>query len=174
MTYNSTKPSHKHILFFSNFCNYSKDLISMITKKNLSKHFSFVCIENTKIQIPRFVDRVPTILSSDGQLIVDEHLNEFVETLWKQIFNEEDVAPFSLGGISDSYSFIDDAPIQDTQVFKNEYNNKFAYLSEDFHIEAPDEYALGNNSSNKDAAYERYMTDRENDDAMMKTMNKVI
>lgn len=55
--------STKHILFYSNYCPYSKEVLQTITKKNLSSAFVLVCVDHGKYELPPFVDRVPIIVA---------------------------------------------------------------------------------------------------------------
>ena len=51
----------KDILFYSNFCTYSKEIINQISKTALNETILFVSVDDENIQLPPFVTSVPTI-----------------------------------------------------------------------------------------------------------------
>ena len=102
---------NKNVLFYSNFCSYSKAVVNQINKQNVRDDFLFVCVDG-QVQVPAFVDRVPAILTVGKQLLVDEAVDQFVAS--KAPTSVEDVFPCAISdiqsnrvGFSDSFSFID-------------------------------------------------------------------
>lgn len=76
--------STKHILFYSNFCPYSKEVLQAVTKSNIQAMFMLICVDDRKYQLPNFVDRVPLVVASiDGrnQILKDEHITNFLNVL---------------------------------------------------------------------------------------------
>lgn len=124
------------ILYYSNFCNHSKNLLQQLPKTNVQKDIHFICIDkrikdkNNKtfiilengqqIIMPENVNRVPALLLLNqgynvlyGDAIL-QHLKPKQEVLVRQATNnymEPSAYSFSSGGfgniISDQYSFLD-------------------------------------------------------------------
>lgn len=107
--------SAEYVMFFSNYCNFSKDVISDITKKSLRDAFVFVCVDQAQHQLPAFVDRVPFVCNlATKQCYVDADIDVLLQSLRASAntgtfgqpfsYNECDVSDFeciSGGGDSD-------------------------------------------------------------------------
>lgn len=75
-----------YILFFSNFCNYSKDVVGVITRKNIRNAFVFVCVDTVR-PIPPFVTCVPLITSRTNKaMYVDEQIMELLDHIAKSMY----------------------------------------------------------------------------------------
>jgi hypothetical protein len=101
--------SKKDILFYSNFCEYSNEVLNTIIRKNASDEFMLVCIDTNKFKLPSFVDRVPLVFTKQGAVISDESILSYINELYPSITHE--IMPFSLQGGQDytnPFSFIDD------------------------------------------------------------------
>jgi hypothetical protein len=73
--------SSKDLFFFSKFCEYSNNMLGVISKKGIQKNFHFVCIDNkTSKQLPPFVDRVPLIYTTRKDVLTDEFVSNYIET----------------------------------------------------------------------------------------------
>ena len=74
----------KHLLFFSNFCQYSNDIYKRIDKYNLKDKFLMINISENKYKISSIIKSVPTILLNDKRTIIkDGELDRFIENLNK-------------------------------------------------------------------------------------------
>jgi hypothetical protein len=71
----------QHILFYSNYCLYSKELLVTVTKLNLKSRFLMVCVDRHRSSIPPSVDRVPAIMTPDRKLVFDEEITTYIHTL---------------------------------------------------------------------------------------------
>lgn len=133
----------KHILFYSNLCQFSQDVIQTIYKKNVRDRFINVCIENPKFQksLPPFVDRVPMILTADKQLVVDEDGRSNIEFFISLLAGSaeqhqtqhqpqhqqqsQDLTPFSaleMGSkMSDGFSYIEESDTGDQFGWSHNY-----------------------------------------------------
>jgi hypothetical protein len=98
----------KHVLFYSKFCQYSTDVIQVLTRKDLRARFVMVCVDGNRHQIPHFVDRVPVVLTSDKRLLTDEAVFEFVNGAEGP--SSEPMAAELGGGISGEFSFVEGTP----------------------------------------------------------------
>lgn len=129
----------KNVLFYSNYCQHSKDVLGIITKKNLKDYFVYVCVDNTSLKLPTFVDRVPMICTSKKQIYMDESLIEFVNSLGDLTTSIEaggDI--YNTNSISDQYSFIDET---DSSINKN-----YVYIGQDVSINVPPDSDVSNTS----------------------------
>lgn len=105
--------TQKHLLFYSNLCQYSQDTLRTISKKNIRNLFMTICIDNPKFQssIPAFVDRVPFILTNNQEIVIDDNIQLFLEIISKQTTKDE-LTPYStleMGSkLSDGFSYITD------------------------------------------------------------------
>jgi hypothetical protein len=73
---------NKHVLFYSNYCNYSKDVLGMLSAAgSLRDMFVMVCVDRRNIGLPDFVDRVPLVFTLDRRVLVDDAVRGFVKSL---------------------------------------------------------------------------------------------
>ena len=68
----------KNIIFYSNNCDYSKEILQKIDN-NSYNNFIKVCIDDEQIEIPSFIEVVPTIFLTEEKRIVIN--NEIIEWL---------------------------------------------------------------------------------------------
>ena len=86
----------KDIIFFSNYCEYSKAMITLITKSSLNNYFLRVCIDGGRYQLPPFVDRVPCILNSNrDRAYFDDDVELYIMSLAKDVSKPEEIQTFS-------------------------------------------------------------------------------
>lgn len=146
----------KHILFYSNFCQYSKDVLGTITKKNLDNEFVKVCVDTNRFKLPPFVDRVPLVCTKSKSILTDNDISAFLDQLSDV---SEGVEPFTdfykAGNISDSFSFIDDNP-------DDRLTNGFLVIGQDTEIQTPDEPSF--NAKINDKSLEYLMSQRDTDE----------
>lgn len=128
----------KHLLFFSNFCQYSNDIYKRIDKYNLKDTFLMINISENKYKIPNIIKSVPTILLNDKKTIIkDVDLDKFIENLNKN--NNKDIAPFMNTSISE-FSFLDENQ-------NDAIGGLFGSTKENFRINTPPEDSSGNSQS---------------------------
>ena len=91
--------SRKDLLFFSNYCDFCKKIIDLIIKNNIRDRFIFVCVDNKTLAIPKFVNRVPMVLTYFKDIYADSAVIDYVESLIPKKQNEslEEISPFTLG-----------------------------------------------------------------------------
>jgi len=122
------------ILYYSNYCDNSKQLIKELTNTEVAKEIHFLCIDSRvqengktyivmgngkKMILPPNVVRVPTLLSleENGRLYsgmeIKEHLKHKIKQSVKQATMEQmEPISFSFGSgssgiVSDNFSFLD-------------------------------------------------------------------
>lgn len=115
---------NKHLLFYSSFCPFSADLLSIITKRDLRAQFVMIAVDRMQKQLPAYVDRVPVMLTADRRVLKDQDVFTFINSApsssvaaARGASNGGDGAPqaadpvAAVGGgcantLSDSFSFI--------------------------------------------------------------------
>ena len=123
------------ILYYSNFCNHSKSIITHLSKYNLSsKDIHFLCIDKRvkegnktyivlddgkKIIMPETINRVPALLLINkgysilyGDSIIEHFKPKQEEQVKFATSNNMEPSSYSLGNsgfgiVSDNYSFLD-------------------------------------------------------------------
>ena len=77
----------KDIIFYSNFCTYSKEIINQISKTPINDNILYVCVDDENIQLPNFIKAVPTIyLANQKRIVVDESIPKWIEEQLSQSF----------------------------------------------------------------------------------------
>lgn len=116
----------KNYLFVSNHCQHSKRLLMQLQKSSLMNSFQIVNIDDPRIQLPQFVQCVPTLyIPSKRHVLTDADLFQWFQTEFQNetknagkiniadITGDASILPFQnneMGsGLSGaSYSFIED------------------------------------------------------------------
>lgn len=146
---------NKEIFFYSNFCKYSQDLIQYIIKKDLKKHFVFVCVDTNKHRIPSQIDKVPALfLTQSGQVLFGEDILSCIETNVQEITpNEQPSSTFS-----DNFSFLgdDDSMVGNSSCF----SKNFSSVDADLRIYTPQD---DDGKKDNEMSLERYNNQRERD-----------
>ena len=82
----------KNILFYSNNCNYSKEVIKKISESPLKDNLIYVCVDDQNIKLPDFLTAVPTIyLVQNKKILMDEEIINWIQqqNISKQENNSE-------------------------------------------------------------------------------------
>jgi len=116
----------KNYLFYSNQCQHSKRILLQIQKTSIVNNFQLVNIDNPQVQLPNFVQAVPTLyLPSKRQVLTDSHLFQWFETELAQenennnkvkmsdVTGDDSILPFQMSEMGNGlagavYSFIED------------------------------------------------------------------
>ena len=116
----------KNYLFVSNHCQHSKRLLMQLQKSSLMNSFQIVSIDDPRVQLPQFVQCVPTLyIPSKRHVLTDADLFQWFQTEFQNetknagkiniadITGDASILPFQnneMGsGLSGaSYSFIED------------------------------------------------------------------
>jgi len=149
-------PLQKDVLFYSNYCLFSKKLLTTIHKLNIKHFFTTICVEAYKSSIPKVVDRVPLILSTNGDVIVEDVINDYIETIAHKLASRgsdgETLAPQDIFSHTDAgFSYIDD-PIEGNAT-------SYGIFGEEQHIETPEDDEGNGDDHAKN--YERYKASRD-------------
>jgi hypothetical protein len=163
----------KFVLFYSNYCGFSKQVVSEINKKNIRSMFVFICVDQNKYSLPDFVTHVPIIVSpspKSRKIYAEDEIMVLLESMYAKIRDSDDIQPFLTGfgckaSFGDPFSFIDgDDSAMDAAIPK-----KFGVLEtdNDFHINAPDEGAQKKSRFNEDV-FETFKAQRDMDEQILK------
>ena len=116
----------KNYLFYSNQCQHSKRLLLQIQKTSIINNFQLVNIDNPQVQLPNFVQSVPTLyLPAKRQVLTDSHLFQWFESELAQenqnnnkvkmadVTGDDSILPFQMSEMGNGlagavYSFIED------------------------------------------------------------------
>jgi hypothetical protein len=122
------------ILYYSNHCNHSKNILSELTKSKITDSIHFICIDNRvkedskvyiilqnnkKILLPDIINRVPALMSlKDYQVYFGEDINKNLKPQQDEITRvstENNLEPMAYSFmnsnnsniVSDTYCFLD-------------------------------------------------------------------
>ena len=71
----------KDLLFYSNYCLHSSNLLNSISKTSLNSRMFYICIDDSKIKVPSFITRVPSVfLVKDKQVLVEDEIDIWVNS----------------------------------------------------------------------------------------------
>lgn len=164
----------KHALFYSERCVHSKAALSMIQRLGLTGFFTFISVDTNRHSIPPVVTCVPTIVTDQRSVLVDEQLVAFIQAMaasstltrgapsaaLPEPQYEGDVSTMSLGEgtlFSENFSFIGD-PEQCASGFCR----GFVFVDEDVRIQHPvgDEEGAGRKRSEQVVSLDQLVSDR--------------
>jgi hypothetical protein len=167
----------KILLFYSEYCQYSKNLLEQIAKNDLRGEFLNVCIDSASYNIPKFVTKVPMLYSKENnRVLVEDEIMDYVDILIKKkaSIKQEDVQYYSQvemdNKFSDNFSFLNDENQKRSFVFLNE-DNTF----NDNIIKQSNKPVKEDEPSNRidSATIEKYMMKRDADfNSAMQTMQR--
>ena len=125
----------KHLLFYSNYCNYSNEIYQTIIKYNLKDEFHLINISKYKYNLPSIITSVPTLLLDDKKTIYQNNeLDDFLQKLHKEK-SKDDILPNSDYTQSFSTSFSS----WDEKSNINDVYNPFGLINGSNNIETPTE-----------------------------------
>jgi hypothetical protein len=149
----------KDIIFYSNFCTYSKEMINQISKTTINDNILYVCVDDQNIQLPNFIKAVPTIyLVSQKRIVVDEYIPKWIE---EQLSKSNDTNSDELQayfGQCDT-SFGSSFSNLDNSEQKPFVSSSFTYIGDEQKITTPEESS--NNKSQQSSNNNGFSNDYE-------------
>jgi hypothetical protein len=133
-----------NVFFYSEKCNYSKDAYELIKKVGVEK-FMFKDVEKIE-DLPKIIDRVPSILTKDMRVYVEEELFVYLNDM----LNIEPFMINEMGGLSDKYSYMDNSGVN--------LDHTYQFLDKNNKIITPSE-----SDNNKIINYDSFIAQRDND-----------
>lgn len=158
----------RDVIFYSTYCQFSRDIVNYIVKKNLKSMFVFIPVETNRDRIPAYIDRVPALVmvSSKRVLFEDDisaYLNEIVEATAPA---NTDLEP-ALTSYGDNFALLDEN-VGSLGAVSGGPGGNFGVYGEDQHIYAPDDDSIatskdGGGGSSAASMYEAMKNERERD-----------
>jgi len=145
----------KDIIFYSNFCTYSKEIINQISKTPINDNILYVCVDDDNIQLPNFINAVPTIyLVEKKRIVVDEAISKWIQ---EQLSKSEDVKSDDIqayfgsndSSYGSSFSTLDNKD-------EKPFISSFTYLGEEQKINTPEEDSSKSNSNSNSNSRDSY------------------
>lgn len=123
----------KDLLFYSNYCEFSKEVLTFLTKKNVRNIFLLVCIDTGKYKVPPIITSVPTILTADYKSIICENdIYKYIENILQSMRpKEESLQTFSWEGnsYSESYALLNEEESQNINDFGNISSKGYTFIN---------------------------------------------
>ena len=161
----------KDILFYSHFCNFSKEVMSLMHKLNIKNEFLLVCVEKFSRSIPKTITCVPTILTRNGQLLVEDDIQGYIQLVSSHKKSSASSSSSSspqdvFSNTAAGFSYLDD-PVEGNNGVDS---GAYGVFGMDQRIETPDEDSdlSGESSIN----YERFKAQRDNDIVISQPMQR--
>jgi len=71
----------KDLLFYSNYCLHSNNLINQVSKTDLHPKILYICIDDSKIKVPNFITRVPSLyIVTEKRVLVEDDINDWISS----------------------------------------------------------------------------------------------
>jgi len=71
----------KDLLFYSNYCLHSNNLINQVSKTDLHPKILYICIDDKKIKVPNFITRVPSLyIVKEKRVLVEDDINDWISS----------------------------------------------------------------------------------------------
>ena len=71
----------KDLLFYSNYCLHSNNLINQVSKTDLHPKILYICIDDKKIKVPNFITRVPSLyIVNEKRVLVEDDINDWISS----------------------------------------------------------------------------------------------
>lgn len=152
----------KDIIFYGSHCQFSRDIINYIVKKDLRGMFMLINVEKNMSRIPRQVDRVPALLTKEHALYFEDDIVSYIDAVYNaQTGGEHEIDPVDQmnNGYSGQFSWLDE---NDTQGATGPLQG-FAPFGYDQKINTPDEDGGMGNKSAGSKELDRFTSERDRD-----------
>ena len=135
-----------YILFYSNKCLHSKELLNLLYKDvELNQKFTKINIDNQNIKIPPYVKSVPTaIININGKpnLMVGSNIFKWYNSTHNKVVESQSIQdwdPHTMTGYSDGFSYLENSDVM---------KKSFSFLNDSNSIITPDEKNYSNDGDN--------------------------
>jgi len=155
-------------IYYSNFCNNSKDLLRELTEHSLLQNFEKICVDNAQklgFALPKFLIAVPTILVPDyHKPLTGVEAFKWIKWKLKQMNHENGLNAYEGNNFSNTFSNISKGSekVENDQTISN--NSNFTNLHSDNKIiyQSQEELKSYANSISNDVEknFEQLMQDR--------------
>ena len=147
----------KDIIFYSNYCTYSKEILNQISKTPINDNIIYVSVDDQNIQLPPFVKSVPTIyLVNDKKIVEDDEIDNWIKSK-TSVQVSDDLQPY-FGTCGDSFG-ASCSNIDNTET--KPFTSGFTFLGDEQKITtSTDENQKKSSFDNK---YENMQSERNNE-----------
>lgn len=161
----------EYVLFYSNKCLHSKELINLLYKdQDLFSKFVKVNIDVSKVKIPPYIKSVPSaIIPINGipkLLIGTQIFNWYNENHTKTLENNQinEYEPSTMSGYSDNFSYLDNGtcPMDKSYLYLNKME-QCSIITPDDNNSDKNKKLDENNKTQFDYNLEKYVMQRNND-----------
>lgn len=143
----------KDYIFYSQYCNYCRTLLSYIKDNNLMENLELMCIDGKRNQLPHFVKCVPTLFTKNKEVLTENDIKSYLET--------KEIQCFSLNNNKCSFTFLsDDNNIANSDTFER------------INFEQDNKKYENNENKISESMLDNYMMSRKNDDNFFLQKNK--
>jgi hypothetical protein len=162
--------SDDYILFYSNKCLHSKELLNLLSKDpTLNQKIIKINIDNGNVKIPPYIKSVPSaIININGkpQLMVGSAIFKWYNQMHSKVVESQGIQdwdPHTMTGYSDGFSYLTNPDVM---------KKTFSFINENNTIQTPDEKNYSNDSGNGkkeevktrlDGDYETFVNQRKFD-----------
>lgn len=155
----------KDLLFYSNYCEFCKEVINVLIKKNIRNRFLLVCVDTRKFDIPSFIKHVPSILNSTtNEVYVDEEVYKYIDNVFLSTIQQQEISPlFSVYGnsmYSSSFSSLGDDDVKE--------DKNYQWIGQDEMINPQSDDNKPKSDKMDSSCFEKYLEARQNDDTYLK------
>lgn len=78
----------KDIVFYSNYCLHSNNLLNKLSKTVLHSNILYICVDDNKIKIPKIITRVPSLyLVGEKKVLIENEIDNWVDNTISLIRN---------------------------------------------------------------------------------------
>ena len=135
----------KDIIFYSNYCTYSKEVINQISKTPINDNIIYISVDDENIELPPFIKAVPTIyLVNDKKIVVDEEIAQWIkEKTSKPV--DDSILPY-FGSTDNNYSTLDN------KEGNKPFISSYTFLGEEQKIETPKSDSGSNSGSSSNSS----------------------
>jgi hypothetical protein len=148
----------KDVLFYSNLCLFSKKLLVTINKLGIKEMFIYVCVENYRTHIPNIIDRVPTILTTRGKIIIEDQITPYIESVADNNDTDSNGVIEVFSHTNAGYSYLNEDVQEQTG------NSEYGIFGHEQRIDTPNDDDDYNDSA---ADYEKYKSGRDSEISVM-------
>lgn len=157
----------KNIVFYSNFCDYSKSVVEKISKTPINQNIMYVCVDDENIQLPNFITAVPTVyLVEKKRIVVDEDILSWIDEQINENNKPKELKAYygeNDSGFGACFSNLDNS---ESKPF---ISSSFTFIGDEQSITTPSEDGSMNSNNNMSSKsgltneYEKLQASRNND-----------
>jgi hypothetical protein len=160
--------SARRILFYSDYCEFSKNVLHFLAKHDLQNQFVAISVDRYRHRIPTIITQVPTILVGNT-IYVDDQLQRYLQEEADKNKSQEVAAYYKndmKGGYTDMFAYMD--PSEADQVQRGFSSIDYQFLGAN--MTEADLKATTMSSGRKvdDRAIEDYEKQRQLDDQLFR------